>query len=130
VPQPGTPEAFAVFWQELANAETLLAGELGPASTYIATRVAVAAITPEPSDLQPNRVPWPLAGTFADFGQPWSQPNSRCATVEGEAFDALLPALLAANQLTIFVDATNDERSLLARVVVPGEDSPCGSDVS
>jgi hypothetical protein len=126
VPDPGTPGAFALFWQQLGDLEGWLATQLGPSSAYTPVRVAVATMAPQPADLEPNRVAWPLDGTFADFGQPWAVPGSRCGSVEGEQLDRLLPALLAANQLTRFVDPSDEERSLLARVLVPGEPSPCG----
>jgi hypothetical protein len=126
LPDPGTPAAFAVFWQQLTDLGSWLGAELGPTTTYTPLRLALATIAPQPSDLLPNIVAWPLAGTFTDFGQPWALAGSRCAVVEGTDLDTLLPALQAANQLTIFVDPTNEQRSLLVRVLVPLEPSPCG----
>jgi hypothetical protein len=125
-PEPGTPAAFALYWQRLETLGEWLAPELGPTSTFVPERVAIALVEPQPpADVQPNRVAWPLDEVFAETGQPWALPGSRCATIEGEQLDALLPVLTRATQIDIFVDSTSAESGLLVRPLVAGEDSPC-----
>ena len=126
--EPGTPEAFAAFWQELHNLDALMPAELGQVGTYEPDRVAVLTVAPEEQpDVQPQVQEWPLDVPLNDFGQPYtSDPQMRCAVVEGDDLDELLPALLEGNQLTVFVDAQENARSIVARVMVPGEPSPCG----
>ena len=126
--EPGTPEAFAAFWQELQNLEALMPAELGPVAPYEPERVAVLTVAPEPQpDIQPQVAAWPLGVALTDFGQPYSgDPQMRCGVVEGDDLDELLPSLLEGNQLTISVDEEENVRSIIVRVMVPGEPSPCG----
>lgn len=122
---PGTPEAFTLFWQDLQNLDGWLAGELGGTAPYQPDRLAVLLADPQDDASLPQRpMAWPLETKFADFGVPFT--GSRCATVSGEELDLLLPAVQAANQLTVFVDSEGVAQSLVVRVVVPGEPSPCG----
>ena len=127
---PATPGAFAALWQELGNLDGLIPDELGPTTTYEPESVAVLAVLPQPPDpdgLRPQVVAWPLETDFADFGEPFgAEPDVRCATVAGDELEILLPALNAANQLTVFIDSQDAARSLVARAAVPGEPSPCG----
>jgi len=126
--EPGTPEAFAAFWQQLSYLDGWIARELGPTSTYQPDRLAVLAQPPQtdPGGLTSQVVAWPLDVDFTDFGQPFAGDSEfRCATVSGDDLDILLPVLNESNQLTVFIDSQDGERSLVARVVVPGEASPC-----
>ena len=75
---------------------------------------------------RPTKLAWPLAD-FAEFG----------VALPGGAGDALrdghrrrpvgtlLPVLLNANQMTVFVDGTGAKQSLNVRALVPLEPSPC-----
>jgi hypothetical protein len=78
------------------------------------------------SGLPTNEVAWPLAD-FATFGvlMPGASDGSRCGTVFGDDLDSLLPVILNANQLTVFVDGSGAKQSLNGRALVPLEPSPC-----
>lgn len=123
----GSPEAFAAFWQELSFLDPWLGGELGASTPYSPERVAMLLTdpaAPEPG-LEAQRVPWPL-DTFLDDGIEFpGQAGARCLTLAGEDLGTALPVLLAANQLTIFIDGVDTQKSAVAVVVVPGEESPC-----
>jgi hypothetical protein len=75
--------------------------------------------------IAPVQKPWPLATPFASFGTPMGSVDNRCAVVSGADLAKLLPAVQAGNQLTRFVDSQGVERSLQARVLLPGETGPC-----
>jgi hypothetical protein len=124
---PGTPDAFAAFFSVMQDS-SWLESNLGPSNQYHPERLAVLLIAPaaDNAGIAANRAQWPLATDFADFGQPFAGGEGlRCAVVSGEDVEALLPALLNANQMTIFVDASAAEHSLNVRALVPGEESPC-----
>jgi hypothetical protein len=125
---PGTPEAFAAFWQELLFLDPWVGAELGAPDQYEPERVAVLLTPParpEPGLEQPLAT-WPLDESFADLGVEFpGQPASRCATLKGEDLEKVLPVLIAANQLTVFHDIVDGQVSLVAVVVVPGAESPC-----
>ena len=124
---PGSPEAFAAYWWLLQNTSAWLGPHLGPSAQYRPERLAVLVLPPvaENSGVPANEVSWPLAD-FAGFGValPGGQ-DTTCATVAGADLDALLPVLLNANQMTVFVDSTGARQSLNARALVPLEPSPC-----
>ena len=126
VADPGTPEAFAVFWRLLSDV-SWLESQLGPSRPYTPQRLAILVGPVQPqNDFQPNRLAWPIETSLADFGQPIAGDGDlRCGVVAGDALPALLNALAQANQLSIFVDAAGNERSLTARAMVPAEPSPC-----
>ena len=126
IPDPGTAAAFAAFWQQISEMSTWLADEIGPSAPYSPERVAVLATQPvEPqSDIQPGQAAWPLAPPFASFGVEWGG-EMRCGVVSGADLALLIPAVKEANQLTRFKDSAGVIRSIQARVVVPGEPSPC-----
>src|SRR3954468_2919131 len=125
---PGTPQAFAAYWWLLQNTQTWLVGNLGPSNQYRPGRLLVLVVPPATANggLSTNEVDWPLAN-FATFGVPIAAAaeGSRCATVFGDDVDSLLPVLLNANQMTVFVDSTGAKESLNTRALVPLEPSPC-----
>lgn len=124
---PGTPEAFAAFWSVLQDTSWLEAN-LGPNNRYQPERLAVLVVAPATAngDIMPNKTEWPLDADFATFGAPFvGGEDLRCAVVSGDDLAALLPALLNANQMTVFVDSAGVEKSLNVRALVPGEDPPC-----
>lgn len=133
LPEPGTPAAFSWYWQRLSGLEGWLAAELGPISTYEPQRVALMTRLPDdevdPSDvLTPQPVEWPLDTPLTEFGEPVPvAPDARCGTVSGTDLETLLPILRDGNQLTRFVDGS-EERVLSVRVLVPGEPSPCADE--
>jgi hypothetical protein len=124
-PEAGTAEAFAFFWARLSYLDDWLADELGGPIDYTPERLLVVTLPPQPLEVPAQPVAWPLEPGLGDFGQPWALEGSRCGVVEGSELEALLPALLAANQASVFVDGEDEARALLARVLVPGEPSPC-----
>jgi hypothetical protein len=127
VPEPGSPAAFAAFWQQVSGIDTWLADDLGPSAPYDPGRLAVLAVPPAEgqSDIAPGQAAWPLASTFAQFGVEFGS-SFRCGVVSGADLAILLPAVKQANQLTHFVDSAGVAMSLEVRALVPGEPSPCG----
>lgn len=123
--EPATAEAFAFFWARLSYLDDWLGHELSGPLSYQPERLVVVTTPPSPMDVPLTPAAWPLDVPLADFGEPWAIEGSRCAVVEGEQLETLLPALLAANQATVFVDTADESRAILARVLVPGEPSPC-----
>jgi hypothetical protein len=126
--EPGTPEAFAAFWQELGNLDAWLGDELGQSSQYKPERLAIlltAAAADEPP-LTPLPMTWPLDTPLDRVGVPFpGEAGARCLTVTGDDLAVLLPMLQSANQLSTFVDAAGNKRAPVVAVLVPGEDSPC-----
>jgi hypothetical protein len=122
--EAGSPEAFAAFWQEILNLDGWIADELGPSSEYQPERVAVLFVAPANGEgMQQQQVLWPLDENFDTVGVEY--PGGRCRTYSGDELATLLPVLQNGNQLTIFHDADNGQRSAVTVVVVPGADSPC-----
>jgi hypothetical protein len=126
-PAPGTNAAFAAFWNEITVLALKMPAELGPSAQYEPERLAVLALPPttETSGITPNEVPWPLVTPFASFGTAMGNDTFRCAVVSGADLVKLLPVIKQSNALTRFVDSTKVKDSLLVRVMVPGEPSPC-----
>jgi hypothetical protein len=125
VPDAGSPEAFAAFWQEILNLDAMIPSELGPSGQYVPDRVAVLFAPPaDGQGMQQQQVPWPLDETFDSVGAVGAS-GQRCSTYSGDDLAQLLPNLVTANQLTIFHDSVGNQRSLVTIVVVPGADSPC-----
>ena len=127
VPPPGTPNAFAGFWQWVQSAPyDVLADDLGPETLEPPTRIALLVGEPPSDPTMPGgRVDWPL-GTWAETGAPFGgDATSRCVTLEGDQLAAVLPALQQANQLSVFVDGAGQERGLTARVLLPPDEDPC-----
>jgi hypothetical protein len=126
IPSPGTPAAFAAFWQELTQMATWLAEDLGPSRPYQPERLAVLVVPPTEAtnDINPGEAAWPLAAPFAEFGVEFGS-TMRCGVVTGVDLALLAPVVKESNQLTRFVDSEGVARSLQVRVLVPGESSPC-----
>lgn len=125
---PGSPEAFAGFWRQLSVLDAWIPAELGAPRPYQPERVALLLIepqVPEPGLEQPP-INWPLDGSLDEAGVAFpGDEGLRCLQVETDDLTRILPFLRAANQLTVFVDAAGNERSAIARVIVPGEDPVC-----
>jgi hypothetical protein len=123
---PGTPEAFAAYWQELTMAETWLDSELGPSQQYVPDRVALL-LTPPTEQGMPNRpVDWPYDTPLAQAGVDYpGETGDRCVTLSGDALAAIWPTLRDGNQLNVFVDGAGTLAAPVVRVLVPGDDSPC-----
>jgi len=115
---PGTPQAFTAFWNELGMLDLWMPDQLGGSSQYTPERVALRLT--DPGDLAmfspaPTIVDWPLATPLA---------SATCLTLSGTDLTTMLPILQSANQLTIFGQGTT-YRQPAARALVPGEPSPC-----
>ena len=123
----GTPAAFAAFWQKLTGLAAWLPNELGQSASYEPDHLAALALPPTDagSGITPTEVAWPLATPFSKFGTALGNDTYRCAVVTGADLAKLEPVVKQANQLTRFVDSANVKDSLLVRVLVPGEPSPC-----
>lgn len=124
-PEAATAEAFAWFWARLGYLDDWLEGEVGPTAAYAPERLLVVSTPPTDLDVPAQPVAWPLEAGLPELGEPWIIDGTRCATVEGDELEILLPVLLAANQASVFVDSADEARALLVRVLVPGEPSPC-----
>jgi hypothetical protein len=127
IPDPGTPEAFAAFWQRLVDLGAWLGAELGPESAYLpaAYAILVGGTPAEPSPLEPRILEWPLEAGLGTFGTAiGAAPTPRCGTVRDAEADAVRPSLDAANALTQWVDSpsTSATFSLEVRPLLPGED--------
>ena len=126
---PGSPQAFAAFWSDITDLDTWLPGALGQSRQYSPERIALLLGESGPqgvASLPPNEVEWPLSTPLADAGVPYPGDQSeRCLTLTGDDLATMLPVLQHANQLTQFVDGSVT-RWPTARVLVPGEPSPCG----
>jgi hypothetical protein len=95
-------------------------GSLGPEGAYEASaaRLFVGDYRPV-EDLAQEPVPWPLAESLADFGEP-APPGYRCGVVEGADWDAVHEAASSANTLTPWSDA-QERYSILFRPLLPDE---------
>jgi hypothetical protein len=125
---PGTPEAFTAFWRDLSLLDSWMPDELGPSAPYPPERIAMLLTAPQPSDgsIKPQPVDWPLDTPLAQAGSPFpGQADTACLTLSGSDLDVLLPILQSGNQLTVFVDKDGTTLAPIARVLVPGEPSPC-----
>ena len=128
IAEPGTPGAFAAFWQNLTLAQGWLGAELGPAIDYQPDRVALLLTAPsaDNSGLAPAPVAWPFETALAEAGVAYpSGEGDRCVTLSGDALVAVWPDLLNGNQLTVFVDQAGGQAAPIVRVLVPGDESPC-----
>jgi hypothetical protein len=127
VPDPGTPEAFAAFWQSITDLDWL-AADLGPETPYVADAYAIlVGLEPvEDASLPPKVLTWPLATPLGEFGTPVGSGSApRCGTVSGADAITLRPALTSANQLTRWVDAgpaAGVGTVLQVRPMIHGED--------
>jgi hypothetical protein len=125
---PGTTAAYEVFWAQVTSIDTWLAADLGPSAPYVPTRLAVLLTAPADATgapASPAENAWPLAVTFAAFGQQYGGPTDRCGIVSGADLASLLPVLQAGNALTRFVDSTGAKVSAQAVAVVPSDPGPC-----
>jgi hypothetical protein len=127
-PAPGTPEAFASFWQSVTDLGWL-AADLGQEAAYVPDAYAVlSGVEPEQHpDLHQPVATWPLDKPLATFGTPiGSAPTPRCGTARDADAATLRPALEMANQLTPWVDkgatAPSEGTLIQVRPMVPGED--------
>jgi hypothetical protein len=123
---PGTPEAFAAFWQELMMAQTWLDAELGPVQQYQPARVALLLTTPTNQGMANRPVDWPFDTPLAEAGVEYpGEAGDRCVTLSGDALAAVWPTLRDGTQLTVFVDSAGTRAAPIVRVLVPGDESPC-----
>jgi hypothetical protein len=127
IPDPGTPEAFAAFWQQLSDLISWIPAELGAEQAYVAPAYAVLVDGPlaEPSPVEPVVLEWPLEPPLGGFGSSVGAAQlPRCGTVRGADADAVRPALVVANALTMWVDSptTSAAFGLRVRPLLPGED--------
>jgi hypothetical protein len=124
---PGTAAAFESFWQKVTDTSGWLDNELGAATSYEPTRLAVLTIPPVEASagIAPNETAWPLSTPFASFGAVYGGTSGRCMVVSGADLARLVPVVKQSNQLTRFVDSSGVKNSLVVRVLVPGEPGPC-----
>jgi hypothetical protein len=123
---PGTPEAFAAFWQELAMAGVWLQSELGPVQDYVPDRVGLLLVGPTDQGVPNQPVEWPFDTPLAEAGVEFpGEAGARCLTLTGDDLAAIWAALRDGNQVTVFVDASGTAAAPIVRVLVPGDESPC-----
>ena len=117
---PGTPQAFTAYWNELGMLDLWMPDQLGASAQYTPERVAL--LLTDPGDTAawsppPTLVDWPLDTQLASAG---------CLTLTGDDLATMLPVLQSANSLTLFAQA-GTYRQPAVRPLVPGEPSPCDS---
>lgn len=123
---PGTPEAFAAFWQELAMAGTWLEPELGPVQQFVPDSVALLLTAPTDQGMPNRPVEWPFDTPLTETGVEFpGEAGARCVTLTGDALATVWPALRDGTQLTVFVDSEGTQAAPTVRVLVPGDESPC-----
>jgi hypothetical protein len=124
---PGTADAFEAFWNRISNLNGWFGSELGPSVPYEPERLAVMTTAPVAASgpMTPTEKVWPLA-PFASFGVPSGSAGDRCGVVSGADLKTVLPVIQDGNALTRFTDSAGVKKSLQARVLMPGEPSPCG----
>jgi hypothetical protein len=125
---PGSTAAFVSFWNRINGLAPWLGTELGQSAPYAPTSIAIMLTPPADASggIAPTEKPWPLTTAFAVFGTPLGgAAGYRCATVSGADLATLLPAVQAANALTVFVDSTGAKMSAKVQVLVPGDSGPC-----
>jgi hypothetical protein len=124
---PGTVNAFMAFWNRIGTIDAWLAADLGQGGPYSPASIAVLVAPPTDAGagITAAETPWPLASSFATFGQPFGGSVYRCATVTGPDLAKLLPVVQSSNALARFVDSAGVKMSLQVRVLVPGEPGPC-----
>jgi hypothetical protein len=116
---------LAAFLQRLSDLRSWLpAGAVGEerVAEVEALRVFAQpyAASPEPGLAQAER-PWPLDEPLDAFGSPFEgNEDLRCAVVEGQALDRLLPAVAESNELTPWVSA-GERWHLIVRPLLPDE---------
>jgi len=123
---PGTAAAFETFWQKVTDASGWLDNELGAATSYEPTRLAVLTIPPVEASagITPNETAWPLSTPFASFGAVYGGTGGRCMVVSGADVTRLVPVVKQSNQLTRFVDSSGVKNSLVVRVSRPRRTRP------
>jgi hypothetical protein len=118
---PGTPEAFAAFWQELAMVGIWLERELGPAQDFVPEEVALLLTAPIDQGMPSQPVEWPFDTPLAEAGVEFpGEAGARCVTLTGDALATAWPALRDGTQLTVFVDGEGTQAAPTVRVLVPG----------
>jgi hypothetical protein len=124
---PGTAAAYQRFWNQITSINAWLAADLGQGKAFTPTSLAVLVTPPivAAAGIAPTEKPWPLASTFAAFGQAFAGSAYRCGTVTGAEAASLLSVVTASNQLTRFVDSAGAQASLQVRALLPGEADPC-----
>ena len=129
IPEPGTPQAFGAFFQQISFLDSWIPDQLGQPRSYSPERVAVLLTTPQAADpgLEQQLVTWPLSGSFDQMGVefPSGDALTRCMTLVGDDLAAVWPVLIGANQLTVFHDEVDGQRSAVVAVLTPGQPSPC-----
>jgi len=126
VADPGSPQAFAAFWQELTMAQTWLAAELGPSQQYLPERVALLLTAPSNQGMSNVAAEWPFDTPLAEAGVAFpGEAGDRCVTLTRDALAAIWPTLRDGTQLTVLVDVAGTQAAPVVRVLVPGDDSPC-----
>jgi hypothetical protein len=126
---PGSTAAFLSFWNRIGELGVWLGTDLGESTPYTPTSIAIMLTPPADASagIAPTEKPWPLTTAFAAFGSPSGGAGYRCATVTGADLATLLPAVQAANALTVFVDSANAKMSAKVEVLVPGDAGPCAA---
>lgn len=126
IADPGTPEAFAAFWQELGSLQAWLGAELGPNQDFTPDRVALLLTASTSQGMPAVPVAWPFDTPISEAGVAFpGEAGDRCVTLTDEALAALWPILRAGNQLTVLVDQQGSQAAPVVRVLVEGDESPC-----
>jgi hypothetical protein len=83
------------------------------------SQAADPGYSPDPTDVQPNRLAWPL-GDLSTLGEEASRPGLRRVVVSGQDLAVLRPLLDQATQITLW-NSGGKEYHLLFRPLLPNE---------
>jgi hypothetical protein len=128
-PAPGTPAAFADFWNRLLDLPSWLGPELGPEQPSAPASYAIIVGPPPEAWAGATPLVWPVAEPALDtFGRPVrGELGTRCGIATGELADALRPLFAQATELTPFVatETASATHGLTVRPLLPGDEDPC-----
>jgi hypothetical protein len=126
---PGTPAAFAQFWNRLLDLAGWLGPELGAEQPYAPAFYAVIVGPPPEPWAGAAPVVWPVADPpLGAFGAPVrGEPGTRCGIATGDLATALSGTFAEATQLTPFVATATASAThgLTVRALLPGDEDPC-----
>jgi hypothetical protein len=123
----GTPEAFAAFWEQVADLQSWPGLGLGPESPYVPDGYVVVVGPPPAEDqLSAPPVAWPGSTPLVAFGAPLTDGAGRCGTVTGTNAVVVGAAFQSATAITRWHDPGSAElHGLTVRPLLPGDGDPC-----
>ncbi|MBW3588418.1 MAG: hypothetical protein KY429_03270 [Actinobacteria bacterium] len=124
--------AYALYASETKETDRLrefheylteFAGEADESWTPPRLQLIVFEPVREPSEVEPNRMQWPLSVAPQDFGEPLDSPpfpGASCGVVQGDEAKQLLEVLKGATTITLWV-AGDSEYRMIAAPILPDQ---------